>query len=271
MLSVIHPGWLLLLVCGIVLLLVGCAAFPTRYPTRTPTPYPPVTLTVVAFATESPQPRSTRPAPSVVPVVPTPRWTATRTASSGARADDPTCYSSPNRGYMCLGRVWNETAATLSNVMVRVALFGDSENLLAQQTIGLEQRYLPPDSSAPYRALFAQIGTQGEKARADIEQVGVVSESGQALSITGERGVLAESGRYVVTANIRNSSQRLAEHVRLIVTLLDTDDRVIGYRVYQVEDPLPAQSERALRVEVFPHVIRENIRHISHIEAWNGD
>src|SRR5687767_7453429 len=116
MVSVIQFGWLLLLLCaGIVLLLAACVSLGTRTPTQTATDSPLVTLTVVPFVTASPQPNSILPAVLSHPFSPVSNWIANRASLSGTHSDDPTCYNSPNQSFMCLGRVWNQTTETLSN------------------------------------------------------------------------------------------------------------------------------------------------------------
>jgi hypothetical protein len=268
MASVIQSGWLILLLCaGIVLLLAACVALGTRTPTQPATDFPLVTLTVVPFATEPPQPDSILPTVLSHPFSPVSDWIANRASSSGTHSDDPTCYNSPNQGFLCLGRVWNETTETLSNITVRVSLFGDNGGIVAQQVIGLEQRYLPPKTSAPYRARFEQVATASENAHSAIEMLLPVALPAQPIHVTGERGVIATTGRYIVTANLHNTSERLAEHIRLVVTLLDDTERVVGYRIQAVE-PLAAGTERSVRMELIPQVMAADLHHLLHVESW---
>ncbi|MDQ7034072.1 MAG: FxLYD domain-containing protein [Anaerolineae bacterium] len=241
MLPVIQYGWLFLLICvGIVLLVAGCATFNARTSTRSAPDSPLVTLTVVPFTTEAPQPHSTLPTTITQLFLPPPRWLATRTPSSEIQADDPTCYHSPNRGYTCLGQVHNQGFETLSNVTVQISLFDNNGQILAEQTIGLEQRYIPPETSAPYHARFEQVNSA--YARAEIQSAQIVDIPQQLIRITSERGILSASGRYVVTANLLNSSENRAEQIRLITTLLDAADRVVGYRIQSLSLSQPRQS-----------------------------
>ena len=272
MLPVIQYGWLLLLLCaGIVLLLIACTTFSTRTPTQNATDFPLVTLTVVPFATESPQPNSTLPTVLTQPFSPINQWIATRTGLSGSQSDDPTCYTSPNQGFLCLGRVWNQTTETLSNITVRVSLFGDDGDVVAEQIVGLQQRYLPPKTSAPYHAQFDQVNTTSDYARTTIELVHPVEiPQEQPVHVTGERGVIADTGRYVLTANLHNTSERLAEHIRLVVMLLDVEERVVGYRVQAVE-PIAANTERMVRLEIIPQVMAEDLHHLLHVESWQDN
>lgn len=268
MLPVIQYGWLLLLLCaGIVLFLVGCATLNARTSTQNTPDSPLVTLTVVPFTTETPQPYSTLPTTITQPILPPPGWLATRTSLSETQVDDPTCYNSPNRGYTCLGQVQNQSAETLSNVTVQVSLLGNDGQVLAEQIVGLEQHYIPPETSAPYHARFEQVNNNSDYARAEIQFAQIVDIPQQFIRITSERGMLAASGRYIVTANLQNSSESRAEQIRLITTLLDAEDRVVGYRVQSVE-PITAGTEHVVRMEIIPQVMAENLRHLLHIEAW---
>ena len=262
----LQHGWLLLLLCaGIVLLLVGCATFGTRTPVHT-TAAPRVTLSVVPFTTDSPQPYSTLVATATEPTLPPPGWLTTRTTSSGAQSDDAACYNNPNPGYTCLGQVENTGNETLTNIVVNVSLLDSGGKILAEQSISIEQYYLPPHHTAPFRAHFEQYNNLTDIIRAEIHSTGSSDLPQQSVQIMGERGLLSPNGRYVVTANLRNVSSRRVETIRLIVTVLDVDNRVVGYRVLAVE-PMAAASERAVRVEVIPQVMETELHHLLHVEV----
>jgi hypothetical protein len=171
---------------------------------------------------------------------------------------------------MCLGQVWNQSSNILTNIKVRVTLFGEHGQIISEQTIGLEQRYLPPETAAPYRAIFQHVKNEEYSTHAQVARVSVVNTSGVPITISEARGILSQqSGRYVVTANIHNKTEQLADHIRLIVTLFDNKDAVIGYRIYPLDHTMPANSEQAVRVEVIPLMMGDNVRHILNIEAWN--
>jgi hypothetical protein len=259
-------GWLLLLLCaGIVLLLIGCATFGTRTPVHT-TAAPLVTLTVVPFTTESPQPHSTLVATATQPTLPPPGWLTTRTSSSATQSDDAACYNNPNHGYTCLGQVANVGDETLTNIVVNVSLLDSGGKVLAEQIISVEQYYLHPNHTAPFRAQFEQFNSLSDIIRAEIYSNGITDLPQQPIEITGERGMLATNGRYVVTANLRNMSNHGVETIHLIVTVLDMDNHVVGYRV-QVVEPMIAASERAVRVEVIPQVMETELHHLLHVEV----
>jgi hypothetical protein len=78
--------------------------------------------------------------------------------------------------------------------------------------------------------------------------------------------MMTANGRYVLTANLKNASERRIEAIRLIVTLLDVSERVVGYRVHSV-DPLLAGTERAVRMEIIPQVMDNNMHHLLHVEV----
>jgi hypothetical protein len=52
-----------------------------------------------------------------------------------------------------------------------------------------------------------------------------------------------------------------------VVTLLDIEERVVGYRVQAVE-PIAAGTERSVRLELIPQVMTEDLHHLLHVESW---
>jgi hypothetical protein len=266
---VIHPIWLLLLLCGLVLL--GCSALSSRTPTLSVTsPYPPVTLTVYRF--------SATPAPALLnnpplPVTPIMLSSAASPPTPSLEADTPACYARPGGALTCTGAIWNRSTQPLTDVRLRVALRpaemtpAQTAGVLAQTALNVEQQYIAPGTFAPYRALFETLPEQTFRAETQVLSAAFTEEETLPLHIYDETGQLNSSGQYVLTAQIENSATLPLESLRVIVTLLDDANRVLGYRV-QTLPRLEATEQQLLRVQLTPQRQTETIRHTLHIERF---
>lgn len=266
---VIHPIWLLLLLCGLVLL-IGCSMLSSRTPTLSATtPYAPVTLTVYRF--------SDTPAPTRLPNHPLLVTPVTLSPSASPptpllETDTPTCYTRPGGALTCTGKIWNRSQQPLTDIRLRVALRSTETTpantaiILAQTALNVEQRYIPPGTFAPYRALFDTLPEQTFRAEMQVLSAAFTEETALPVRVYNEAGQLTNSGQYVLTAQIENSATQPLTSLRAIVTLLDNDNRVLGYRVQSLPRLIAAEPQ-TLRVVLTPQRRAEIIRHTLHIEA----
>jgi hypothetical protein len=263
MLSVIHPGWLLLLICTIILLLVGCSVIPTRTPVPSSTPLLNITLTVLP-SNGTPQPRSTRPfatprAYSDGFLMP-PGIASSPPPEKRLHAEAPTCTSSPG-GYSCLGRVWNYGTVDVHDVTLRVQL-RDGDSTL-EQLLTPEQRLIPAGGFAPYRLMFraGQLQPVIESAAHSNPAPDLVP-----LTVIDERGIHNQDGQYIITTRLRNDSSTPVHLIRLIATVVDGGDHVVGYRVFEQLQQVNVGDNMMFRLEIVPQV-GEIVGHILHAEG----
>ena len=268
--NVIQIEWLLLIIIGALVLLVGCTNLPTRTPAVvTTTPYPQVTLTVVPFVTEAPIPKSTVP-PSI---------THTRTLSPqqiGAihgspptlRSHNPTCFSSPSNGFVCYGQIWNDGITVKEDIILRFRLRDDKQNIIASQRFALEQHQIPPHDFAPYRVQFNNIAN-----RVVVPDVSIMRSSDgdnpllDDIEIVGTRGAITDNGRYFVTTTLENTSRQPIHAWRLVTSILSDDNILVGYRILESEQIIQSGEQLTVRVDITPQIIADDLRHYVYVEV----
>lgn len=257
MLQAINPMWLLLIL-GSLLLILGCSLFYlTRSPSISHTP------AIAATSTQTPQWMTemgilTSPLPLTTT---TPRSRRSPTNSPPPDQRPPQCYIRPAGGYVCLGEVLNNTENVWENVQVRVNLYDRDSYLIATQIIALEQRRIAAQSTAPYHVSFTDTVQEPSSTRTLLYRKQRVDDAPSNLSIAEERGVLAENGRYILTARIANQNPSALRDIRAIVTLFDENDTVIGYRIHPVTNSLASDETATIRVEIIPIIQSDDISH----------
>jgi hypothetical protein len=260
---VIHPIWLLLLLCGLVLL-IGCSALSSRTPVLSTPAYPPVTLTVYRFPGTPVSPLHNPPvlmtpvtvAPSASPPTPS------------IEVDAPTCYTRPGDGLICTGKIWNRSRQPLTRVRLQVALQtgqADSLHTHAQQMVSIEQQYIPAGTFAPYRALFDSIPSQQFRTRTTLFSADFTDPVTLPVGITEERIIRNDSSQYTVSATLTNTTSQRIEPLRAVVTLLAPDNRVTGYRVQRVP-ALPPDSLTELEITLTSEIDTAGMRYTLHLE-----
>lgn len=266
----IQIEWLLLVFVGVLALLVGCSSLPTRTPVpATITPYPPVTLTVVPFATDTPIPKSTLP-PSIADLrTLSPQQIGTIDGSPPTlRSHNTTCFSSPNNGGVCYGQIWNDSAVAYEDITLRFRLRDERQNIIASQRFALEQHLIPPDNFAPFRIQFSNISSRMLTPDVQImrSSEGNMSEP-YPLQIIGTRGAIASNGRYFVTTTLENISSQPIQSWRLVTSILSVDDKIVGYRVLESNQKIANDEQITVRVDVTPQIIADDLQHHVYVEV----
>ncbi len=266
--------------------IVGCNTVQRITPLAPPTGYPPITLIVRTLAPSTSAYTTITPASATLHPVATPEADQTPYIATDAnlppgstpmslplRIEAPTCYETDTDTIVCLGLVDNNTNQIAGQVVVLVQLLYSDGTQLAAQTIAVEQHFIPPGTSAPYRTLFRSI--EG------IASVGVSLQNAEAVSQDYIPYVTLEveniharmvEGRYIVSARVYNPGTWTAQSWRVIVTLQDAERRVTGYRVVQMDRALSAGQRLPIRIEVLSLVTDIDQTHTLYIEAWeNGE
>jgi LysM repeat protein len=186
--------------------------------------------------------------------------------------EPPVCYEMPTMRLLCLGRVVNTLDQPVERTAVTVQLLQANGTTLLEQAANIEQALILPGQSAPYRVLF-ESGWEGYTGIVTVlrsaDTARNVNERFIAPRIENEQGVL-ENGLYIVSAIVHNLDSLPAQGVRIIVTLYDDDQHVIGYRVIQLVHSLLGGESLPIQVAVIPQVAEEVMTHTLYVEAWRG-
>lgn len=183
--------------------------------------------------------------------------------------EPPACYDTPTGALLCLGLVTNDQSLPIENVRLQVQLWQTDGTPLAAAETGVEQVLILPGAAAPYGVLFG--GSAG-----DYVAVSAVLLSADPSPFAGERfaelkleEVRAENhgGRYSVTAVIHNPEAFATGAVRLVLTLLDAEGRVSGYRVLIVADSLPPGERLPVQIEAVSQNADAALTHLLYAEA----
>lgn len=236
---------LLIVVCGL-LLLWGCTARSFHAPLIETTSAPLLATFQLPQSFIETLPARLTPAPT---------FALTSLATSRQPAiflPVPTCYSQPQRVIVCLGQVMNQGRQTVRDVRLSLRLGSQT------RTVSPEQRLIMAGDSAPYRVQF---DTTSGDVQTQLDHFTLTSEQPLAVTLTDEQGSYHAAsngyGVYEYRARLIVGEQALTRPWRLIVTLFDEQQRVVGYRVVDSDQPLPAHSNQSLQIEIIPQIIAE--------------
>lgn len=180
----------------------------------------------------------------------------------------PTCYDAPNYRVLCLGRVKNPLNQTVEQVRLRLYLLNHLGESRTSRIVHLEQRYILPGESAPYRIFFENTSESQAIVRAEVEQVKSAPNPPPALMVEAERGSINTAGqgygRYIVEGIVRRDAAPGLQTLSAVVTLYDPGLKVVGYRMVTL--PQTSSQQQPLHVEVIPQIIDTRYHHTLYIE-----
>lgn len=255
--------WLLIIACGIMIVLVGCAMRPTVTPAIPTATVPPVTLTIVPFSPTSVVPRSTLPQRATQTHTMPPGLTldATQAPPDTISVGKPTCFSSPNQGYLCLGQIHNESGAAVQHLEFSLSVPSATDDDSTQNRFLLSQEIIPKQASAPYH-LFLKDITHIDALTGIIHHHQVTDDYTPRVAIADQRGDFDTArGRYIITAILHNTSPIPVARVQIVGTVFDVDGRNVGYRVLHHKQVIPADGRETIRLEIIPQIISPNLSH----------
>ncbi len=147
-------------------------------------------------------------------------------------------YETPVGSLWCLGEVVNTTDVTLTNVQVRVTLFGAEGERAAEADAFAAADLIPPGGRSPFSILFTsppETWTNPQVAIIRGEAAGALAESYLPVSVVEATGQPA-APQFQVSGVVRNgSAEQSAGSVSVIVTTYDDQGNVTGTRQAQVE------------------------------------
>lgn len=165
--------------------------------------------------------------------------------------EPPTCYDTPSGALLCLGRVANHEAQPVEYVRVQVQFWHADGTPLAAAETGIEQALIPPGAAAPYSVLLPGMDGAYAYATAVLLAADPAPQTDQrfvALTIEDAQASLVD-GRYVVTAALHNATDHAAGPARVVLTLLDADGRVTGYRTALTPAGIAPGARVSVRIE----------------------
>ncbi|NDJ60874.1 MAG: LysM peptidoglycan-binding domain-containing protein [Chloroflexi bacterium] len=182
----------------------------------------------------------------------------------------PTCYDTRSNQILCLGRVENPLAVDVERVAVQVRLLRpDGDSAMSQQT-AIEQTIIPAGESAPYRVIFAAPWTAFAGIEVSLHSAEVsnwLDKRYVTLTIEEEQGRLL-ADRFVVTGRLYNPGPEPVEMLRAVVTLRNSADEVLGYRVILLNETiLPVEGRWPVRVEILPQASDPAPRYTLYVES----
>jgi len=181
----------------------------------------------------------------------------------------PTCYSTPTDQILCLGQVTNPLNEAVQRVSLLVNLVRSDGSLLAAGKTSVEQNFIPPHGTAPYRVLLKADWR-------DYAGAVVLLESADHAAAALERFIQLDvneqqrqlpDGRLWISAQLHNPDPQAAQVYRVIVTLSDADGKITGYRVLKLNRLLSANESLPLEFSISPRVRGTTARHTLYVEA----
>lgn len=263
MLSTLQPGWLLLILFTAAIFLAGCATLISRPAPPSPTETPLPTLIAVPFAipTDVHTPLTTyyQFTPQVFVNLP-PTTTVEPPGSIPIEVESPTCYNSPV-GKTCLGRIWNRTQHEITNLALSVSTATNR-----QMTFAISQQLIATGDFAPFHLAIAENYPVNDLT-AQITHSSTNAGNFTELAIRQHSGQLNTAGRFAIHAILQNDSYSYVDHVQVVLTLLDEQNAIIGYRISELEEILPPQAEREIAIEIIPLIEVEAPNYAIHAEG----
>ncbi|MEP7288397.1 MAG: hypothetical protein ABI947_21815 [Chloroflexota bacterium] len=210
--------------------MAGCGQIVTTTATRTPTllslAHPTITPTAMLRLIRTPTLYSTYStalalAPTVLPLPLLP----------------PKCYETPVGSLWCFGLIRNTQDKPIGQIMVRVYLVSSDGSALVEKQVASARASLAPGEFTPYGVLFDSqpAGSVGPV----VMLISAVNLEASALSTSvkvNEFYSETRDGAYHITGTLINSDSKSLRTLSLVVTLLDGEDHVTGFRQVRWDD-----------------------------------
>ena len=247
-----HWGWrpVSIVIC-ICVWIVGCTdQHEDIVPTRTPTIIPQIRLllrpTKTRLSDDDPALTILATMPPVAPELVERTELASTLIPSyvpiSVSVHPPNCYESAPGGVVCYGLVENTTPSQLGRVALHAFLLDINGAILREQTTSLDQRTIPAGGLAPYRFLFA-----AGNALYLSERFGGIAVQPSSIGLGPADNVQSAEDMQLISATWDDERYRVQVRVtgplagqstdlRVVVTLLDSQQRVTGYRVVDLQN-----------------------------------
>jgi LysM repeat protein len=182
----------------------------------------------------------------------------------------PVCYETPTDSIVCMGQIYNTQKYAVRRVDIRVQLLRADGLILAERDTIIDQNMIPPGGSAPYSARF-KAEWQNYTTMASLRHADMTPEIHFVPLIIEDEIIQQADGRYSVSATLYNSSPYITEPPRLILTLLDDNGQVVGYRAIGTSSGLDPDARQLIQIEALSQVRDARLSHILYAEARRQD
>jgi LysM repeat protein len=138
----------------------------------------------------------------------------------------------------CLGEVANPNNRALENVQVRIALKDATGQVLAEGRPFTALDVIPPDGRSPFELLFTSPPGRYASYEATVIRAEPSNEPGgryAKLQIVSKQGG-TDGLQFRVIGKAHNASDQPAVNVKVVVTVYDAANNVIGYRQQPIGD-----------------------------------
>lgn len=147
--------------------------------------------------------------------------------------DAPTCSITLVNSLICLGLVHNTQAYPVGNIRIRLQLIDAQQQVAAEKYTSIDQTVLLPGQSAPFAALFQAAPLTDHYHTVAVVESALANPANHQhllMLIVEDESHQFASGHFDFSATLYNPTTQVTAPVRLILTLLDSNQQVIGYR-----------------------------------------
>jgi hypothetical protein len=171
---------------------------------------------------------------------------------------NPTCYETTAGSLLCLGQIQNSLAIPLEQIMIRVYLVTADGTGLLHRDIAIACSLLMPDHKSPYGVIFESIpeGTAGAVAVV-INALEASPHSIYGLLEAGKMKIEQQDSLYRISGQISNRQITTLTELSLVVTLLDENNRITGFRQYRWPSTVKLNTSESISfsIEVIPQTL----------------
>lgn len=138
-------------------------------------------------------------------------------------------YVDETRILHVLGEIRNESDIAMRNVLVMTSFYDSEGNLLDEFQRVPSMQVVNPGESSPFEILYIDQQTAADVANFTMSATGQETDPKEkALTVISSNSRLDILGTYYINAAVRNDGLETADNAIMIVTLYDSDGRVIA-------------------------------------------
>jgi hypothetical protein len=169
--------------------------------------------------------------------------------------DPPVCYETPVGSVWCFGLVHNTSNMVLEQVTIRVYLVTVEGQALAERDTNPALAILSVNSRSPYGVLFDRMPERAAGPVAVlVNAVPLTPEKQTRLAKVAVSDLAYDNndGVYSVNALLTNADQQALRDIDIIVTLLDEQDHVTGFRKQRLTHALQSGQSVPFKLDAIP-------------------
>ena len=180
--------------------------------------------------------------------------------------DPPTCLDLITGSLLCIGQVRNQHDRPVTGVRVMLRLRDLHGEVLAETNTGVEQTIILPGLDAPYSALF-EINADVQAEAVLLNAVPATGQEALPLAVVDEQAEISGS-RYRVTASIANTTGIATRPPRVVLTVVDSDGHLAGFRVMTGTTGLEPGAHQLVEIDAQCQPANGELTHHLYVEAY---